>query len=75
MKRQFQKMLRKQTSMGWLLVGKPGTGEDYVRSGNYGAEQIHGRSSSGYLNMLVLGIWILKVQKFCEINFSSTPFH
>lgn len=43
-------MLRKETSMGWVLVGQPRMGENYIR--NYGAEQIHGRKS-GYLNMLV----------------------
>lgn len=51
-------MLRKQTSMGCVLVGKLRMGEKYVRYiiRKYGAEQIHDRSSSGYLNMLVLGV-------------------
>lgn len=67
-------MLRKQTSMGWVFVGKPRVGENYVRNRNYEAEQIQGRSS-GYLNMLVLGVWVLTVQKFSEINFANAPFH
>lgn len=67
-------MLRKQTSMGWMFVGKPRVGENYVRNRNYEAEQIQGRSS-GYLNMLVLGVWVLAVQKFSEINFTNAPFH
>lgn len=50
-------------------------GENYVRYRKHGAEQIHGRSSSGYLNMLVLGVWVLTVQKFCEIDFANAPFH
>lgn len=60
--------------MGWVLVGKPRVGENYVRYRKHEAEQIHGRSSSGYLNMLVLGVWVLTVQKFCEIDFANAPF-
>lgn len=61
--------------MGGVLAGKPRMRENYVRYRKYGAEQIHGRSSSGYLNMLVLGVWVLTVQKFCEINLANAPFH
>lgn len=68
-------MLRKQTRMGWVFVGKPRMGENYVRNRNYEAEQIHGRSSSGYLNMLVLGVGVLTVQNFSEIHFANAPFH
>lgn len=51
-------------------------GESYIRSRNYEVGQIHGRSSfAEYLNLLVLGVWVLIVQKFGEINFGNASFH
>lgn len=57
------------------LSGKPRAGKGYIRNRNYEVGQIHSRSfSSRYLNLLVLGVWFLIVQKFCEINFGNASF-